>query len=212
MLARLGCTAAHSATTRAGVRPFFVAGKHTKRSENPLRTSKACWQSFLDWLDADAPGMPTFTLWLALGPVWRLVPLAQQTAAALGPWLLALLDARQRARLDAADEWPVIQQDLLARPMTQAEAERERAAWASWHIEADLLRLVRVVEAPMSLCYRSGWLEWQVRYWALVITLARIGQRYALLARQGGAGPEDRLLACAEAVWQHATQAEPILA
>jgi hypothetical protein len=143
-----------------------------------MKMSKACWQSFLDWLNAPLAGCPSgtppFTLWLTLGPVWRLVPLAQQTAAALGPWLVALLDARQRAGLGFSDEWTVIQQDLAASPLTQAESRRARVAWERWGLEADLLRLVRLVEAPMTLLYRSGWLEWQVRYWAIVITLVRI--------------------------------------
>jgi hypothetical protein len=175
-----------------------------------MRLSKACWQSFLDWLDAGAAGTPSFTLWLTLGPVWRLIPLARQTAAALGPWLLDLLDARQQARLRFFDDWTVIQQDLQMRPLTRAEGQREGASWAAWHLQAELLRLVRLVEASMTPFYRSGWLEWQVRYWALVITLARIAQRYALLARQGGTDPEEHLLASAQIVWQHATQAEPV--
>ena len=174
-----------------------------------MRLSKACWQSFLDWLDAGTSGTSSFTLFLTLGQVWRLLPLARQNASALSPWLLSLLEARQQARLAVSDEWAVIQQDLETRPLTRAEAQRERSAWASWQLEAELLRLVRLVEAPMSSFYRSGWLEWQVRYWALVITLARIGQRYALLAHQG-TDPEEHLLASAEVVWQRATASEPV--
>lgn len=172
-----------------------------------MRVSKACWQSFLDWLDAGAPGTLPSTLFFSLGPVWRLVPLARQSAEALGPWLLALLEARQRAGLTLTDEWTVIQHDLQARPLTQAEARRERAAWAEWHLQAELLRLLRLVETPTDSFYRSGWPQWEVRYWALVITLARIGQRYALLARQPGTEPAERLLTSAEVVWQQALQA-----
>ncbi len=171
-----------------------------------MNLSKACWQSFLDWLEAGATGTPPFTLWLALGPVWRLVPLARQAAVALGPWLLDLLETRQRAGLAPCDDGTLIHHDLETRPLTWTEAERERSAWASWRLEAELLRLIRCVEAPMSSFYRSGWLAWQVRYWALVITLARIVQRYALLP---GADPEERWFASAETVWQQATQAEP---
>ncbi len=171
-----------------------------------MNMAKACWLSFLDWLEAGTTGTPPFTLWLALGPVWRLVPLARQVAQALSPWLLDLLETRQQAGLTPCDDWEVLQQDLEMRPLTRAEAQRERPAWAAWRLETELLRLIRVVEAPMSSFSRSGWLAWQVRYWALVITLARISQRYALLARQGEADAEERLLACAETVWQRATQ------
>ena len=176
-----------------------------------MRLSKACWQSFLDWLDEGTSGTSSFTLFLTLGQVWRLVPLAHQSAQALGPWLLSLLEARQRAGLTFSDEWAVIQQDLETRPLTRAEAQCERSAWAQWRLEGELLRLVRLVEAPMSSFYRSGWLEWQVRYWALVITLARISQRCAILARQPGIDLEGRLLACTETAWQRAMQG-PILA
>jgi hypothetical protein len=174
--------------------------------------SKACWQSFGDWLNAGAPGALPWLLFLALGPVWRVVPLARQTAEALGPWLLALLEARQRAGLPLPDDGDTLHQDIQARPLTRAEAERERASWAQWRLEAELLRLVRLVEAPTSLLYRSGWSEWEVRYWALVITLARIGQLHTLLARQPEGQPISHLLAAAEAVWLRATQAEPVAA
>src|SRR5581483_9609466 len=145
-----------------------------QRSARPMNLAKACWLSFLDWLEAGAPGTPPFLLWLALGPVWRAVPLARLNAAALGPWLLDLLATRQRAGLTPCDDWEVLQQDLELRPLTRAEALNDRAAWAAWRLEAELLRLLRLVEAPMSSFSRSGWLAWQVRYWALVITLARI--------------------------------------
>ena len=169
-----------------------------------MRVSKACWLSFVDWLDAGAVGAPVTTLFFSLGPVWRLVPLARQTAEALGPWLLALLDARRRADLDISDEWIVIQQDLQARPLAQTEARRERASWAQWQLEAELLRLVRLVEAPMWQCVLLDWPQWEVRYWALVITLARIAQRYALLTHQSRTDPEVRLLTSAALGWQRA--------
>lgn len=177
-----------------------------------MRMSKACWQSFGDWLNAGAPGILPWLLFLALGPVWALVPLAQQAAEALGPWLLALLEARQRANLALPDDADTLHQDIQARPFTRAQAQRERATWAQWRLEAELLRLVRLVEAPTTLLHRSGWSEWEVRYWALVITLARIGQLHAVLARQPEGQPIPHLLTAAEIVWQRATQAEPAAA
>ncbi len=179
-----------------------------KEKEDPMRVSKACWLSFLDWLGAGAPGALYPMLFFSLGPVWRLLPLARQSVEALGPWLLALLEARQQADLPFSVEWGVIQQDLQTRPLTWTESDHERSAWERWRLEAELLRLVRLVEAPMWQFARPGWSQWEVRYWALVITLARIGQRYAVLARQPGiTDPAERLLSSAEAVWQRATQA-----
>lgn len=177
-----------------------------------MRISKACWQSFGDWLNAGTPGTLPFMLLWTLGPVWALAPLARQAAEALGPWLLSLLEARQQARLALPAAAEVLARDLLARPLTRAEAERERASWAQWRLEAELLRLVRLVEAPMERMHRADWPQWEVRYWALVITLARIGQMYAVMARQPEGQPARHLLAAAEAVWQHATRAEPLAA
>jgi hypothetical protein len=172
-----------------------------------MRVSKACWLSFLDWLGA-GPGIVPSSLFFSLGPVWRLLPLARQSAEALGPWLLALLETRQQAGLAFSNAWAIIQQDLQACPLTQQEAHHERASWAQWRLEAELLRLVRLVEAPMWQFARPDWPQWEVRYWALVITLARIGQRYAVLARQPGiTNPAAHLLASAAAVWQRSTQA-----
>jgi hypothetical protein len=170
--------------------------------------SKACWQSFMDWLQAGAPGTLPATLRLTLGPVWWFVPQARQAAEALGPWLVSLLEARQRSGL-GRDAWrATLEGDLEARPLTRAEADHVGASWASWGLEADLLRLVRLVEAPADWLHRPDWEGWEVRYWALVIALARISQQYALLGRQPGNGSAERLLACAEVVWQRAAQPE----
>ena len=175
-----------------------------------MNISKACWQSFQDWLEGGTPGGLPSTLSLWLGPVWWFVPQARQAAQALSPWLLSVLEARQRAGLAGQTEWELLQRDLEARPLTRAEAERERSAWASWRVEAELLRLVRLVEAPTDRFYRSGAAQWEVRYWALVIALGRLSQQYRLLTRQSGEQAAKRLYACAEAAWQQATQAEPV--
>lgn len=173
--------------------------------------SKACWQSFVDWLEAGAPGTSPARLRWTLGPVWRLVPQARQAAQALGPWLVSLLEARQRAGLALFNDAEVIRQDLEARPLTRAEAAEDAQGWAQWQLEAELLRLVRLVEAPTPLLYRAEWVAWEVRYWAVVITLARIRQRYGLLGQQR-IEPEERLWAAAEAIWQRALHPEPVAA
>jgi hypothetical protein len=174
--------------------------------------AKARWMSFLDWLEANAMCTPPADLWQTLGPVWRLVPQARQAAEALGPWLVSLLEARQRARLAQRIAPEVTARDLEARPLTRAEAGQISAAWTAWRLEAELARLARLVETPGEHLSRFGWVEWEVRYWALVITLARIGCQYALLARQPGPAPAERLRACAETVWQQTTQAKEVLA
>jgi hypothetical protein len=175
-----------------------------------MNVSKACWQSFLDWLEGGTPGGLPVTLRLWLGPVWWFVPQARQVAVALGPWLVGLLEARQRAGLTGQGAWEVVQRDVEARPLTRAEAAQGGTAWASWRLEAELLRLVRLVEAPTDWLYRSGAAGWEVRYWALVIALARLGQHYGLLASQSGERAAEKVLASAEAAWQQATASEPV--
>ncbi len=181
-------------------------------------TSKACWLAFTDWLEAGAPGVPPATLRLAYGgSVWRLLPLARQSAAAVGPWLLALLAARQRAGLvglagieaapagSEASTW--LASDLQARPLGAAEQERQ-VGWAQWALEAELLRVIRLVEASSATLPRPGWLAWETRYWALAVSLARLGQLYAELAQRVEGDPSDRWLLAAERVWLCATRAE----
>jgi hypothetical protein len=173
--------------------------------------SKACWRSFLDWLEGGAQGTPPTTLRLPLGPVWWFLPQARQAAEALGPWLVSLLEARQQARLAQDARREALEGDLLARPLMRAEARQIGAAWGSWRLEADLLRLVRLVEAPGNWLFRPDWPQWEVRYWARVITLTRIAQQYAVLARQPGGRAAERLIASAETVWQQAACAEPVM-
>ena len=50
-----------------------------------------------------------------------------------------------------------------------------------------------------------------MRYWALVITLARIAQQYAALAHQPGGRPAEQFMASAESFWQQAACGEPVL-
>ena len=165
----------------------------------------------MDWLEGGAAGTLPLTLRLTLGPVWWFLPQARQAAEALGPWLVSLLEARQQARLARDARREALEGDLLAQPLTWAEARQIGASWASWRLEAELLRLVRLVEAPDNWLFRPDWPRWEVRYWALVITLARIAQQYAALASQPGGHPAERWMASAETIWQQMACAEPVL-
>lgn len=65
----------------------------------------------------------------------------------------------------------------------------------------------------ITLLYRPGWLASEVRYWALVVSLARHGQLYALLERRQGRESAGQIWAEAAArVWQQATGAAQAVA
>ena len=57
---------------------------------------------------------------------------------------------------------------------------------AGLRLAAEFVRLTRLAEAPEAAFTRQDWLAWEVRYWALAVSLARIGQLYAELARRQG--------------------------
>ena len=59
------------------------------------------WRVYQVWLGSGVSGILPDELRLTLGPVWALLPLARQVADALGPWLGALLAARQRQGMAA---------------------------------------------------------------------------------------------------------------
>jgi len=173
--------------------------------------SKTCWLMFGDWLGNGTPGLLPWMLLAALGPVWRRLPRARQSAEAVGPWLLSLLAAREqsgRAYRDwtassALADWG--EDAWQARPLGTEEAEGGEA-WLCWSLSAELQRLAWLVEAPFAWLKRAGWPEAQVRYWALVASLARLGQVYAALARQQGEARASQMLAAAaEQVWRAAT-------
>ncbi|HEU5369424.1 MAG TPA: hypothetical protein VFU69_13205 [Ktedonobacterales bacterium] len=174
-----------------------------------MRTSsRACWLSFVDWLGCGVSGVSPQTLRLTLGPVRGLLPLARQAALALGPWLLALLAEHQRAGRAAhspeeeSRAAEVLKQDTFVRPLMRREVGRA-ASWLAWLLEAELARLIRLAEAPSPLLARPGWLASEVRYWALVASLARVGQLYAELERRQGAEAAGRAWADAAArAWQ----------
>ncbi len=165
------------------------------------------WRVYMVWLGSGVSGILPNELRLTLGPVRALLPLARQVAETLAPWLAALLEARQRAGLAFSNEWTVIQSDLEAWPLTRAQTRRVRASWAQWWLEAELRRLIRLAEAPEALMRRRGWLPWEVRYWALAVSLARIGQVYAALEQRQPEEAERLFKNALARVWRQALRA-----
>ena len=139
------------------------------------------WRAVVSWLRCGFSGLTPATLWQQCGPVGLALPLARQVAEAVGPWLLVLLEERQRlggpALLVATDE---VRLRLWA-----AEDVSQEPCWLAGALAADLWRLIRLVGA-LRLPGRTDWLEWEVRYWAVAVTLARLGQMYRLLEQAQG--------------------------
>jgi hypothetical protein len=146
-------------------------------------TPRVYWLAFLDWLACGVWGMLPFTLRATLGPVSEFLPLAGHVAHVLSPWLLArrLGGAPPEDASDAALARQIAA-DLAVRPLTQGEA-RPDLAWLGELLAADLARLLRLLAAPCECFCRPDGLAWEIRDWALVISLARIGQVYDLLER-----------------------------
>jgi hypothetical protein len=171
------------------------------------------WRVFAVWLGSGLSGIGPDELRLTLGPVWALLPLARQVAQALGPWLLPLLAERQRRGLAALPEevrlWltGALDEETRMQPFKRREM-RQGTGWLRWWLEAELRRLVRLAEAPEQGMQRPGWLAWEVRYWTLAVSLARIGQLYAALEQRQGIEQAQQMFKGALAlVWHQAMQA-----
>ncbi len=149
------------------------------------------WRLFVAWLSA---GLLPAPLCCALEPVAQVLPLARQNAAAVSSWLLALL--AERRRRPAAPALSLDGAVLPLRPLEAGEVQ-PHVPWLLRELKAELVRLVALAVAPgPALAYcQPGWLEWEARYWALAVTLARLGQLYHSLERQQGSQPAQRLLA-----------------
>ena len=139
------------------------------------------WRAVVSWLRCGCSGILPATLWQQFGPVGWALPLARQVAEAVGPWLRSVLEARQRWGGPAL----VVVADEVRLRLWAAEDVEPAPAWLASALAADLWRLVRLVGA-LHLPARTGWLDWEVRYWALAVTLARLGQVYHLLERAQG--------------------------
>ena len=97
---------------------------------------------------------------------------------------------------------------MCLEPFPAWELRRWPAAWLRYLLEAELVRLVRLLEAPGLLMSRPGWEHWEVARWALATCLARISQlTYALEQRQRPSPKYAGLRAALEMVWQRLTPA-----
>ncbi len=162
------------------------------------------WTAFVFWLTSGISGISPATLRWTLGPIGRLLPQARQAAEALGPWLRSLLAERQRRGLSCAASAPQVEEvegSALAR-LLAADEMVDNPAWLPWRLGAELRRLVWLAEASPAQLAHSGWLAWEVRYWALAGCLLRIAQLHAALARrQGSAQARQALESAAARLW-----------
>lgn len=171
------------------------------------RTSTYRWLGFSDWLGGEAEGQMLATLWWAFGSV-RLARQVRQAAEAVGPWLLDVLADRQRLGLTLTLErdaalLPRLAQEARIRPLAAPELDRA-PSWLAWLLRGELLRLVRLAEAPP--CWLAG-PAWDARYQALGVTLLRLRQGYTALERAvGSEAAEARLAEAAAAARRQATQ------
>lgn len=144
-----------------------------------------------------------------------LLPLARAMEQALQPWLVAVLTRRERLawtlhppRLSAGLAAQV-QADAQLQPFAAWELRRWPTAWLRYLLEAELVRLVRLLEAPGLLMSRPGWQHWEVARWALATCLARISQLTCALEQRQRASPQYAgLRAALEVVWQRLTLAD----
>ncbi len=164
----------------------------------PYDVSRIRWLLFVAWLDSGLAGMLPTLLCLTPGLVRRLLSLARQVAAAVGPWLFALLteyQQRQARGAKVSKRSPAItlrEEDLRQQPFAAGEL-RQEPSWLQQMAEAELARLFRLTAAAR-LTSRPGWLEWETRYWALAVSLVRLGQLYAALEHEQGSLPAGHLL------------------
>jgi hypothetical protein len=156
------------------------------------------WLGFLVWMRSGVSGIHPLTLRQTLGPIAGRLPQARQVAGSLNRWLLAVLAERQRLGLvvtagDEQEEADLLAEDSTQQPYRWREMEQQER-WLRWRLVAEVLRLVRLAEAPEEALRRPDWLAWEVRYWAQAVSLARIAQLYAALeGRQGREGATSAL-------------------
>ncbi len=134
---------------------------------------------------------------------------ARAMQQALHPWLVAVLTRRELLAWtlrppSLPDHLAERVQDALAlEPFARRDLRRWPTPWLRYLLEAELARLVWLLEAPSLLMTRPGWERWEVTRWALATCLARIGQlAWMLAARQRSSPPWSGLNAALDAAWQ----------
>ncbi len=158
--------------------------------------SRIRWQAFVAWLEVGVSGILPETLRREFGAVGPSLALARRVAGSVGPWLLALLAACAALPATHARE-----EDALVRPLL-GERLPEEPPRLHWLLAEELARLVRLAAAGQAP-YRAGWMEGEVRCWALVMTLEWLGRLYAALERAEGAPAAQRaLIALAAQTWR----------
>jgi hypothetical protein len=166
------------------------------------------WVCFRPWLEAGGPGALPRQVQATFGPVGAYLPLARQVAASVDAWLLALCQQRQRTglalRMAQDGAWlAALRQDMQARLAPSAQVQRQHT-WLGWRMEAELLRLVRLLEGPEM---EQEVQLWDERFWALAASLIRLGQAYqALVEAQGEAQAQRSYREAAARAWQRATR------
>jgi hypothetical protein len=165
-------------------------------------------QFLIAWLALDASARAACSP-RQIPSVVGLLPQARAMLRLLHPWLVALLTMRERLAWTLHP--PRLPDGLAARIQADAQLEafdlwelrRWQTSWLHYLLEAELARLVWLLEAPCLLMSRPGWDRWEVARWALATCLARISQlAQALEQRQRSDSAQAGLRAALEAVWQ----------
>jgi hypothetical protein len=173
-------------------------------------------QFLVAWLAMDGRVRARLSL-RQLPAVVGLLASARAMEQALHPWLVAVLTRRERLAwtLRPPDQpeglAARVQADALLQPFALWELRRWSTPWLRYLLEAELVRLVRLLEAPGLLMSRPGWQHWEVARWALATCLARISQLTCALEQRSSprhTGPKYAgLCAALEVVWRRLTLA-----
>ncbi|GEM_PF-2321965 len=151
-----------------------------------------------------------------LPSVVHLLDQARATQQMLQPWLEALLARRGALRGTLAPAlWHrrlagLVQANACLEPFSFAELRSWSANQLLWLLIEELVRLVRLFEAPCAMIRRPGWDRWDDHWeaarWALVVCLVRINQLERTLDAQLTAYPAQAgLREALRAAWQRLT-------
>jgi hypothetical protein len=151
-----------------------------------------------------------------LPSVVNLLDQARATQQMLQPWLEALLTRRHTLRGTLAPAFwhrrlaGLVQADACLEPFSLAELRSWSVNQLFWLLVEELVRLVRLCEAPCAMIQRPGWDRWDDHWeaarWALVVCLVRVNQLERALDAQLTAYPAQAgLREALRAAWQRLT-------